>query len=454
MKQLDHLLRGFGFLATANGKVTVVSSDLSSEHLKVLAEVGLADCFYDPTHSEAVLVRRRRKRFPYGLHIVSEDEAFSTKTEGEISRLEEYAGRFPRRFLSVERHDLQHFQALSKKLSPDKLVKYLEADAESPRQMDGDSLFTESEVVEEKRGLMDLFLKRIGIRKDKPFSKRYVGLIDAVARIEGSEPDVATLRRTKEQMLIFTGTLGGEPTYPLRGIAGSLALEEALDRGVEVQILFGPDVCVGRIMDQKFEDYFDEVFPLGEGSSVRLELTSGDTHRSNGTAYINPDQVEESAQLLYQLAEDGDTVSPILSDPARMMLGKAFEQTHNPEYLMALNRVLMYRGRYTHAAQALEIVRDVFEEVESPLARSEFFAYLGDAYFRLGELDKAAEVVGEAIKARPENHVAHLLSGGINQVRGNYKDAQRDLERSLELASDVEITKQFLDRTQRVQQLM
>ncbi|MBI4983690.1 tetratricopeptide repeat protein [Candidatus Woesearchaeota archaeon] len=441
MKKLDHLLRGFGFLATANGKATVVSSDLSSEHLRVLAEVGLADCFYDPTHSEAVLVRRRRKSFPYGLHVVSEEEAFSTKREGEISRLEEYAGRFPRRFLSVERHDLQHFQALSKVLPPDKLVKYLEAEAES-------------EVVEEKQGLMGLFLKRIGIRKDKPVSSRYVGLIDAVARIEGSEPDVATLRRTKDRMLIFTGTLGGEPTYPLRGITGPLAFEEALNRGVTVQILFGPYVCVGRTMDQKFEDYFGEVFPLGNGNSVRLELTSGDTHRSNGTAYVNPNQVEESAQLLYRLAEEGDTISPILSDPARIMLGRAFEQSHNPEYLMALNRVLMYRGRYAHAAQALEMVRDVFEEVESPLARSEFFVYLGDAYFRLGELDKAAEVVWEAIKARPENHVAHLLLGSVNQVRGNYEDSQRDLERSLELAPNVEITKQFLDRTQRVQQLM
>src|SRR3989338_11686832 len=103
MEKLDYLLQGMGFLATANGKATVVSPDLSSEHLRVLAEIGLADCFYDPAHFEAVLVRRRRKSFPFGFHIVSEDQAFSTKRGESISRLEEYAVRFPRNFLPVRR---------------------------------------------------------------------------------------------------------------------------------------------------------------------------------------------------------------------------------------------------------------------------------------------------------------------------------------------------------------
>lgn len=451
MDKLVYMLDGLGFLATANGKATVVSPDLGSEHLRVLAEIGLADCFYDPNHSEAVLVRRRRKSFPYGFHIVSENKAFSTKGDGEISRLEEYAERFPRRFLPVERHDFQHFQALSKRLSSDKLVKYLEVEAEPRRDSKVEELFPFSNSLEEKRGIIKTLLRKMDVREDQPVSGRYVGLIDAIARIERTEQDVAFLQEAKEYMVIFTGTLGGEPTYPLRGLAGPLALGEVK---VPVQILFGPDVAVGRTTNQKFDEYLNEVFPLRDGKSVRLELTNGDTHRSNGNAYVNPDQVEESAQLLYKLAEEGDAVSPILSDPARMMLGKAFEQTHNPEYLMALNRVLMYRGRYAHAAKALEAVKDVFEGVESPLIKSEFFAYLGDAYFRLGELDKAGEVTGEAMKAHPENNVAHLLSGGINQVRGNYEDARRNLERSLELAPDVKITQQFLDRTRRVQQLM
>lgn len=456
MERLDYLLQGLGFFSAANGKATIVSPDLSSNHLRILAEVGLADCFYDPAHFEAVMVRRRRKSFPYGFHIISENETFSTKRESDISGLEEYAGRFSNGFLPVERHDLQHFQALSKRLLPDKLVKYLEAEVESPGSTGKEHPFFESVAEEEKKGLISTFLERMGVRRSKPepARRRYKSLIDALAQVEGTGPDVAFLRSTKRYLKIFTGTLGGEPTYPIRGIAGPLALEEALKREITVEILFGPYFALGRREEHKLEEYFGEVYPLQKGASVRLELTGGDTQRSNGTAYINPEQVDASAQLLYQLAEEGDTVSPILSDPARIMLERAFGQTHNPEYVIALNRVLMYRGFYRGAAKVLETFRDTFEEVDSPPVKSEFFLYLGDAYFRSGELDKAAEVVGAAIKVQSENHVAYLLSGAIHQVQGDYTAAQLSLEKSLDLAPDVKITQRFLERTRRVQQLM
>ncbi len=467
MKRLEYLLRGLGFLASANGKATVVSPDLSSEHLRILAEIGLADCFYDPQHSEAVLVRRRRKSFPYGFHVLSEEETFSTKKEDDISRLEEYAKKISQRFLPVDREDLQHFQALSKRLSPNKLVQYLEAESTPPRSAEGTEwsrpFSDDQEIIERKKepkSLLGSLLGKIGLgsrQSQQLVLRRYQKLVDAIAKIEGTQPDVAFLRNAKSHIAIFTGTLGYDHIPSARGLAGPLALEEALERGIHVELMFGPTVCISKTDDHKLEEYFGEEYALSNERRVRLELTTEITRRQNGTAYINPEQVEESARLLCQVAEEAVTVSPILSDPARILLGKAFEQTHNPEYLMALNRVLMYRGRYDHAAKALEIVRDEFKSItgtNSTETKAEFFIYLTDAYFRLGKLEQATETVQEALQAAPENHLAHLFAGGINQVKGDYAAARHSLERAVELAPDVKISQQFLERTKRVQQLL
>ncbi len=459
MKKLDYLLQGLGFLATANGKATVVSPDLSSEHLRVLAEIGLADCFYDPQHSEAVLVRRRRKSFPYGFHVLSEEETFSTKKESDILRLEEHAQKFSQRFLPVDREDVQHLQALSKRLSPHKLVQYLEAETTSPKSTEWNPPFPiGEELIEEKREPESWFrslLGKIGLGSQQLVLHRYQKLVDALAKIEGTQSDVAFLRKIKSHLAIFTGTLGYDHIPSARGLAGPLALEEALERGIHVELMFGPYLCIGKTDDHKLEEYFGEEYALSDGQRVRLELTTETTRRQNGTAYINPEQVEESARLLCQVAEEAVTVSPILSDPARILLGKAFEQTHNPEYLMALNRVLMYRGRYADAAKALKIVHDEFKKsIDNPGIKSEFCLYLTDAYFRLGKLEQAQEAVQEALQAAPENHIAHLFVGTINQVKGEYAAARHSLERAVELAPDVKITQQFLERTKRVQQLL
>ena len=128
-QKLDIILEGMGFLHTANGKVTITSPDVSSHHLRILAEIGLADCFYDPEHFEAVLLRRRQKSFHYGIHLLPKDKAYSSKTDFELAPMEERAKEFPRRYLPIDREDLQHFQALAQRLPPERLVQYLEPEA-------------------------------------------------------------------------------------------------------------------------------------------------------------------------------------------------------------------------------------------------------------------------------------------------------------------------------------
>ncbi len=441
-QELDIILEGMGFLHTANGKVTIASPDLSSPHLRLLAEIKLADCFYDPEQFEAVLVRRRRKSSPYGIHILSKDRAYSTKSDTELAVLEERAREFPQRYLPVDREDLQHFQALAQHLPPDKLVQYLEPEASHQRITTAP---TKIEFEPPKRSWFSLFWFPLGRTGE------YCNLINAIAHLEGdiAESDVRMIRGAKRQLLAFTGALGVPIcNRPFGSVAGRLAYAES---PIPMEIIFGPDVVLGHEHSERLDDYLDEPFKLKDGTTVRLGTTVSKPHRQNGTVYVNPSLPEESAQLLYKIASDGE---PILCDPARILLGKAFKKDPNPEHLGALNRLHMYRGRYNDAAQAFELARPFFETVDHPQVRSEFFCYGADTFCRLGKLEEAAAMAQRAKDADPNSHLPYFMLGAINQVRGDYNAAQQDLEHSLRLDFSVPIVHQFLERTQRAAHLL
>lgn len=435
--ELDIIFEGMGFLHTANGKVTIASPDLSSPPLRVLAEIGLADCFYDPERFEAVLVRRRRKSSPYGIHILSKAKAYSTKSDTELALLEERAREFPQRYLPVDREDLQHFQVLAQRLPPEKLVQYLEPEAVQPRNA------ARPEKIEFEPPKRPWFsLGRTG---------EYCNLINAIAYLEGgiAEMDVRMIRGAKQQIVAFTGAFG-EPicNRPFGSIAGRLAYSES---PVPLEIIFGPDVVLGHTTSEKLDDYIGEPFKMKDGTMVRLETTIIQPHRKNGTVYVNPFLPEESAQLLYRIASEAE---PILCDPARILLGKAFKKDPDPEHLGALNRLHMYRGRYGDAAQAFEFARPFFETVDHPQVKSEFFCYGADTFCRLGKLEEAASLAQRAKDADQNSHLSDFMLGAINQVKGDYRTAQHDLERSLKLEPSIPIVQQFLERTRRAAQLL
>ena len=436
-QELDTIMKGMGFLHTANGKVTITSPDLSSQHLRILAEIGLANCFYDPENFESIMVRRRRKSSPYGIHILSKEKAYSTKNETELTPLEERAKEFPQRYLLVDREDLQHFQALAQRLPPEKLVQYLEPEASHQRERTAPT-----EIVFEPPTRSWFSRKRSG---------RYCNLVDAIAHLEGgiAEMDVRMIRGAKHQLLAFTGALGvGICNRPLGSIAGKLAYSEL---SVPLEIIFGPEVVLSHEHSERLEDYLGEPFRLKDGTVIQLETTILHPRRENGTAYINPQRPDESAQLLYQIASDAE---PLLCDPARILIGKAFEKDPDPEHLGALNRLHMYRGRYHYAAQAFEVAKPFFETVNDPQVKSEFFNYGADTFCRLGKLEEATSLAQQARDADPDSHLPYFMLGAINQVKSDYPAAQRDLEHSLTLRSDVPIVHQFLERTKRAADLL
>ena len=422
MERLDFLVGGLGFLETANGKATVVSNQLYSKKLRVLAEIGLADCYYHPDKSEAVLIRRRWEGFPFGFHYISDDSVFSTKKIEEISKLEEYASSFSNSYFRIDRTDLQHFQAMTKRLSTDKLIRYLEPES------------------------------NISKAKNKPVMFwKYGKLVDAMADIEGTKDDVGFFRSAKHEMKVFIGDLG-EQMHPFRGLTGTLAFEEMLKRDVKVEIVTGPYISLGKEQKTKpFEWYFGKTYKLKDGE-VTLLLTEGNSMRIKDKVYINQNDTEKATQLLYDLASEADEVCPILCDPAIMMLSEAYKKQPYLGILLALNRVMMYRGGYHGAAEILLESEGAFVNADEGM-RSDFYVYLADALFRSGEIEKAEATLNSGLIIKGNNDLAYLLLGCINQVKGDYNNAIDNLEKSLAI-NTTDITGKTLERTRRAMSLM
>ena len=294
----------------------------------------------------------------------------------------------------------------------------------------------------------------------KPFpSRAYQNLTDAVAAIEGTERDVKFLG-ANESIFTFTGSLG-EPTFPFRGMGGVLKLAEYDEDSPRIEILFGPYIMLGsgqKDAFKPFEWYFNRTYQIGEGKEVRLELTESDSHRHNGIAYVNPEQVLESAELLTNLSSEAEGVSPILCDPTIYMLTEAFKKRFEEGLVslgtkVSLNRMMMYRGASEGAAKVLESCEQDIEKVPDPIFKSNFYICFADTCMRLGKLDPALGYTNKALEHSKDNFDAHLIAGITHQIAGDYQEAEKRLEQSLAI-SETEIAQQSLDRTRRVQELM
>jgi tetratricopeptide (TPR) repeat protein len=135
-----------------------------------------------------------------------------------------------------------------------------------------------------------------------------------------------------------------------------------------------------------------------------------------------PDEAGANNDLGYLYAEQGKNL-----EKAEAMIRKALlEDAENRSYLDSLGWVLFKRGMAKEALDQLKKAADITKEAaaeEGTGPDSTILEHLGDVYFHLHDLRKAAEAWGEAAKAAeqavpPERRLPEILKkiGSLEQL--------------------------------------
>jgi tetratricopeptide (TPR) repeat protein len=118
-------------------------------------------------------------------------------------------------------------------------------------------------------------------------------------------------------------------------------------------------------------------------------------------------------------------------------------------YYHLSGELLLKRGLHQKALENFTEAANIMS-----LGRAFFVNALGEAYFEIGELDKAIEKSEEVLKINPNFAQTHYLLGQVYQKKGNKRKAREHFQKFMEIWKDAdENLPQFIEAKRRLEEL-
>jgi tetratricopeptide (TPR) repeat protein len=175
----------------------------------------------------------------------------------------------------------------------------------------------------------------------------------------------------------------------------------------DVQTRFGRDAEAVAVLQNLLKRFSanEEVIKVAHQQLSIIYVNRGDYAKGEAELEFllqqNPEEAGPNNDLGYLYAEQGKNL-----EKAELMIRKALqEEPENRAYLDSLGWVLFKRGK---PREALEAMRKAVEKMKSDVEQdgatpdATILEHLGDVYFQLQELDKAAETWRQAIRVASE----------------------------------------------------
>ncbi len=171
----------------------------------------------------------------------------------------------------------------------------------------------------------------------------------------------------------------------------------------------------------------EEFLLEAEQRYVKLEEAIADfsdrTNPSNIVKNISvgPGDAEDSEKITIEQGSDNkETNDAIASITSQSSSQKRYHESS----------VLIREGKYSDAIRILEEL--IAEDPDNP----RYHYKLGEAYYGLGELEKALQEEQRAIKINPEMVLAYIILGQVYEQQGNMEEALSTFSKATELDSE------------------